>query len=170
MRNAGQWPLHECLVTDGWSESSAMLVQVIISRRRPLGGVAMASFLVDLGCLGVKDALANDNVSMEEYDEFIENIAGASDLYTSPPSMAVKLLETAVRYAASLGFRPAPEYRYCKEIFGDIDPGECDVEIPCGLNGKPVFFAGPYDDVAAILAQLIARLGADGFYVSAPVH
>lgn len=168
MRRAAEWPLHRCLVTDNWRDQPPGLVQVVITRLRPVDGVALATFLVDLGCLGVKDAFAHDDLSVRDYHELVDHIGQRWTLREHDPAFAVKLVQTGVDYAASLGFRPAPEYRYAREMFGDIDPDQCDEEIVCGFEGKPFFIAGPHDRLDAIYDQLTARLGENGFYFAAP--
>jgi len=57
------------------------------------------------------------------------------------------------------------------ERFGDIDAGECTEEFTYGKDGKPYFFAGPYDSRSRcreILNILTSRLGADGFHYTIP--
>jgi hypothetical protein len=54
LRDAGDWPIVETLVPDNlWAEGIGNLV---IARRTPDGRLAVADFLVDTYCLGVKDA------------------------------------------------------------------------------------------------------------------
>src|SRR5579884_409588 len=63
-RAAAHWPLDECWISRDWQEEGA-LVQAVVARRSPLGQIAAAVFLVDLGLLGVKDAFVqgpSDNV------------------------------------------------------------------------------------------------------------
>src|SRR5947209_16646628 len=57
LRAAGQWPLHEVLITTGW-EDTGEICQILVARRSPTGEMAAGVFLVDLACLGVKSAFA----------------------------------------------------------------------------------------------------------------
>src|SRR5262245_20314842 len=57
LRSAATWGWHECLVSADWQQEGG-LVQVVVARRSSGDEVAAGVFLVDLGCLGVKDAFA----------------------------------------------------------------------------------------------------------------
>src|SRR5439155_9763655 len=56
-RRAAGWPLYECLVPRDW-QTEGEIIQILVVRRSPQGEVVAGTFLVDLGCLGVKDAFA----------------------------------------------------------------------------------------------------------------
>lgn len=161
MRSASRWPLLECRLGRSWRDSR--LAQVLVSRRGPLG-IAMGFFLVDLGCLGVKDCIALADLSEKEYREFIEGASEHEPLDECDPTLAVKIVQTGVAFASELGFRPTKDYLHGREIFGDIDPGACVDEVPCGKDGKPIYVAGPHDDVRRVMRQLESRLGREGFY------
>src|SRR5260370_20041823 len=64
---AADWPLHECVVSRTWKEPGE-LVQILVARSAG-DEIAAAGFLVDLGCLGVKDALSHV-LSRREYEGF----------------------------------------------------------------------------------------------------
>lgn len=161
MHRAGRSPLRECLISKDWRRSG--LAQVVIARDAPLG-IAIGLFLVDLGCLGVKNTIQHDDLTRAEYDRLLEKLSRRADFESCNPALAVRLVETGVRYAAELGFEPHEDYRLAKKMFGDIDPDACDEEIPCGRDGKPFYIQGPDDDAPAVLRQLEDRLGPDGFH------
>src|SRR5437870_11177013 len=73
VRVAARWPLHECLVSSEW-ELEGALVQVIVARRSELGELSAAVILVDLGCLGVKNAFVTKPLSMREYEQLRERM------------------------------------------------------------------------------------------------
>jgi hypothetical protein len=161
MRRAGAFPLRDCLVGEGWRESR--LVTLVISRDGS-DGIAASFFLVDLGCLGVKDCFSVPDYSWEEYQSLLDRIREDQPLVACDPALARKLVEAAVEFAAPLGFRPHKDYRLAREIFGDIEAASCRETIPCGDDGKPVYIQGPDDDVGGILSQLEASVGRDGFH------
>ncbi len=160
MHNAARFPLLECLINEGWAEQ--FMASVSFARSRPDGSVAVAAFAVDLGCLGVKSAFAQPEMSVVEYRQRIARGPGNAQL-SYDPACAVKLIKGAVRYAKAIGFSPDPDYYFAKEIFGDIDPDECHETIEYGQDGKPLYVAGPYDNVNRIMNQLKKKLGPDGF-------
>ncbi|MCP3917788.1 MAG: hypothetical protein GY711_19765 [bacterium] len=161
MQRAGRWPLRECQINSGFRESG--LAQVIIAREGP-ASIAIGIFLVDLGCLGVKNCILDDELVRRDYDELVKKVTGREAFEPCDPALAVKVVQTGVRYAAELGFRPHADYGAAREVFGDIDPGLCPDEISCGRDGKPFYVEGPDDDVPEILRRLEERLGPDGFH------
>lgn len=159
---AGRAPLRECRISEDWREGG--LVQVLIARDAPRG-IAVGVFLVDLECLGVKNAAWHDDLSGEEYDALVEHISQADELEPCSPELAVRVVQTGARYAADLGFKPHPDHALAREMFGDVDADACDEEVRCGRDGKPCFTPGPGDDFFAILQKLVSRLGQDGFEI-----
>ena len=160
MRRFGRWPLLECRISRSWKDEA--FGHVVIARQEgPI--VAAGLFMVDLGCLGVKDCSTIPGVDDLEYRAFVDRVLEDGDLVPCDPPLAVKVIETAVAYASSLGFRPAVGYDLARGIFGDIDPSECAESVPCGKDGKPFYVSGPDDDVERVLRTLEARRGPGGF-------
>ena len=48
-------PVHECLIPDNLFDSG--LGELVVTRRIPNGDIAMSAFVIDVFCLGVKDAM-----------------------------------------------------------------------------------------------------------------
>jgi hypothetical protein len=159
MRLVAHFPIRECLINDDWKES--LMASVIIARDHPDGQVAVAAFAVDLGCLGVKSAFANHMLSASDYQRMLS----MQETHQIPvdPACAVKLITGALEYAKQFGFKPDPDYFYSRAIFGDIDPASCHEDIEYGKDGKPLYIAGPYDNVKKIINQLGRKVGPDGF-------
>lgn len=167
---AGRWPLHEVLLTRDWQEEG-QIVQILVARRSGLGQIASASFLVDLGCLGVKSAFASLFDSEYEYEARLRSrITSQQEMVEADLNLVAKIIREAIAYARRLGFQPDPDYRDAMLVLGDADPDACPVPIPLGSeDGKPFYIAGPYDDVDAIMAQLTKVCGPDGFYYFIPI-
>src|SRR5713101_8866677 len=64
-------PIHECLIPDSLFDMG--LGNVIVSRKMPNGFIGAAFFLLDVFCLGVKDAFY-DVMSPAEYDEKLASL------------------------------------------------------------------------------------------------
>ncbi len=159
-------PLGPCFVTENWQEEGA-LVSACITRLLAGGKLVAIVFLVDLACLGVKDLLVK-KLTEAELTKFLSKL--------SPPpfepcdaALAVKIIATGVEYAAQFDLHPVPEYELARHIFGNINPAESDEIIRTGIKGKPCYISGPHDDVDAIIAYLMERLGPDGFHFITPV-
>lgn len=166
---AARYPLHQCL--SNAAVFAGGMGTVIVSRRAPNGDIVMGMFLLDTFCLGVKSAIAR-SLMPHEFDNMVGEVRGNELLQAVEPAYARKLVEGAVAYAATLGFKPDPDYHTAKEIFGDIDASECSDEFAFGKMGKPFYVAGPLDSPLKrrrILATLEKNVGVGNFDFLAPM-
>jgi hypothetical protein len=168
LRASASWPLHECLLTEAWQDTSE-IVQILVSRRSSAGQVAVGAFLVDLGCLGVKAAFGRLLDTEREYKEMRDDVESRQEMIKADPNLAAKIIREAIVYAKDLGFRADPDYRDAMLVLGDADPDACDTPIPLGKDGKPFFIPGPDDKVNLIMAKLTRKLGPDGFGYLVPL-
>ena len=170
LRSSGNWPLHECLLTKEWQEEGA-ITQILVARRSPLGQIATGTFLVDLGCLGVKSAFASLFHSRREYEQKLRAmITSHQEMIQADLDLVAKIIREAIAYAKELGFKPDPDYRDAMLVLGDADPDACDVPVPLGgRDGRPFYIAGPYDNVDRVMAKLMRKLGPDGFTYLIPI-
>jgi len=171
IQGAAAAPILHCCATEAlWDQG---LSHVLISRELRSGDVAFVVFLVDAYCLGVKDVVF-DVAPRSRYDwKVYGKLLETQEVVQLEPEETRKLIEGAVEYARDLGFAPHHDYRKAKSIFGDIDADAAEEEFVFGKDGKPFFFAGPYDDRARckeILSILTNRCGPDGFYYTMPAE
>lgn len=160
--------LHCCIATGLWESG---IGHVLLSRLMPNGNVAFGCFLVDVYCLGVKDAFWNV-VSRTGYDDFYADLAERQEMSRSRPEHARKLVEDSVRYSLDLGISPHSDYHAAKLIFGDISTDLCLEEFVFGKDGKPFFVAGPHDRherCQQILRTLEHRCGPEGYLYLVPL-
>ena len=160
---AANTPIHECLVPDSLFDIG--IGNVIVSRKMPNGFIGAAFFLVDVFCLGIKDALY-DVLSPVEYDYRVSGLQQET-FKAIHPTCARKLVEGAEAYARDLGFNPHADYQRAKQIFGDLDATACPTHYVFGRDGKPFFMSGPYDPPARcrrIIDTLTRRCGPEGFH------
>ncbi|WP_295456554.1 hypothetical protein [uncultured Thiodictyon sp.] len=162
-----RFPIHECLVSERLFETG--LGTLIWSRRMPDGMLAITAFVVDVYCLGVKDALFKV-ASEKAYENLIKPglIATHKDQawQAGEPAYARKLLQGAIRYAEQMGFAPQGDYQNAKGIFGDVDALACSTEFEYGRGGQPCYIRGPQESDARaqrIVDQLLNNCGAGGF-------
>ncbi len=168
LRSAGNWSLYECLLTKDW-RNTRTLTQILVSRRSS-GQIAVGSFLVDQGCLGVKSAFGR-KVTKREYQQLRNNLTSRQEVIKADIDLVAKIIQEAIAYAGDMGFRPDPDYRDGMLVLGHADPDACEEDIPVGgEDGKPYYFAGPYDDVDQIMDQLMHQFGPDGFHYVVPVQ
>ena len=156
-------PIHECLIPESLFDIG--IGNVIVSRKMPNGFIGVAFFLVDVFCLGVKDAFY-DVLSPARYDQRLSGLHHET-FRALHPTCARKLVEGAEAYARDLGFQPHPDYQLARQIFGDLDATACPTRYVFGKDGKPFFMSGPYDTPARcrkILDTLTRRCGPEGFH------
>jgi Domain of unknown function (DUF1841) len=163
VRRASAAPLHSCLLQNEMFESGVGMV--ILARKTGAHRVALAGFLVDVYCLGVKDALFRE-IDEAEIETIVDSLGLTAPFEAVDPSYARKLLREAVAYARSIGLEPHADYAAVEQLFGDVDAGACEDEFQFGFEGKPLYVPGPTESPTQIRRRfdlLSRRLGADGF-------
>lgn len=169
MSVAAQMSLHECLMGREMFETG--MGTVIVSRLMPNGGIAASFFLLDVFCLGVKNAYFVVE-TREDYLWRLQNVAANEELIPIAPDYTRKLVEGTEAYAHDLGFSPHPDYQLAKKIFADIDATTCTTAFTFGKDGKPFYVMGPHDTpqhVQKILNTLTRRCGPEGFHYLMPL-
>jgi hypothetical protein len=164
---AAHFPIHDCRVPENLFEIG--IGNVMLTRSLPNGDLALAAFLLDVYCLGVKNAFYRI-VSAESYALHLAELGEHGRLDPVHPSCLRKLVEGAAEYARDLGFAPHPDYARAAKLFGNIDPAACPVTYTYGKDGKPLYISGPRETPAQsrrILDTLARRLGSEGFHFMA---
>jgi hypothetical protein len=138
---------------------------LVFSRLLPDGRIAMGVFLLDVFCLGVKNAFVAI-VPKVEYAMRRNNWSSAENFKPMQPACFRKLVEGGVAYAQDLGFSPHEDYAVANQIFGDVPATDCSTHFKYGHDGKPFYISGPNDTaikVQTILDQLQRRVGPGNF-------
>jgi len=141
---------------------------LVVSRFKADGRVEAGFFLLDVFCLGVKDAGFHRFSSVADYQEsLLDRLFHDEDPVRMTPAAARKLAEDAVSYARGLGFSPGLDYKKASRVFGGITTADCDEEFVFGKDDKPFYIQGPSDPPARaerILRALEARCGEGGYH------
>jgi hypothetical protein len=157
---AESWPIVNSLVPESlWASG---IGQLLLARRLPDGRLAVANFLVDVFCLGVKNAYWNI-ISEWEFDKLRRKLEGMGPLHSATPEQFAKLIYGAVDYAKALGLAPHPEYKHAKLLLAGIDTSHCTDIFTFGKDGKPLFINGPRDspEKIKIIMHKIRTAGGD---------
>jgi yecA family protein len=154
---------YEAYIEKDWEKLG--LAHLLVFRTREPGTVDFALLLVDLLCLGVKDAHFEAGVAESDLRTFIEERLPEGHREGFDPACAKKLIDGALAYAESLGFAPHRDFRKARKVLSGIDASACPREFTYGRDGRPCYVRGVDDDtrVDRICAILTARCGADGF-------
>lgn len=164
---ARELPLHECLINEDWKEKG--LATILISKKQPSGNYLIAVYLVDIFCLGVKNAIFHFNMSEHEYEETKDKMFAQQPEIPCDIVFAHNLIYGAIDYAEELGFSPQKDFKIAEYALDPdlIDDGIDEIEF--GKNGKPFYIAGPDDNVNRIIRTLERTVGEDNFnYLSPP--
>jgi hypothetical protein len=160
----------ECIIAEEWREQGA-IIQLCVARQSPRGDVMAGACVIDLGCLGVKNAYAAHFHSAAEYRrEMRSRITQNQKMIPCDLDLAAKVIDEAVKYANSLGFRPNRDLKDALLVLGETHPENCPTEIPLGgEDGQPFFVAGPYDDPGRIMRILDRKVGRGNYHFLAPI-
>lgn len=155
-----EWP--------GFDDDSAApggLACVLVARRHRHDKVSVCGYLVDVHCLGVKNALGPRVMDEPGLAAFRRLFFGAydADPLAAPLELAQQLVFGAVDYARGLGFEPHTDFAATRAHLGERAAG-CDIEF--GRNGMPLYVQGPYDDAGHILQTLDASVGPGNYRFS----
>ncbi len=163
MRRVAAAPLEACLMQEGLFERGNGMV--ILTRKTGPHEVAMAAFLLDAFCLGVKDTAFNRG-DRREIEAYLAQAGETAPLTPVDPSYARKLLRDLVAYARSLGIAPHPDYAALEVVFGDHAAEASAATFQFGRDGRPLYIPGPDETQAQIKRRIKAlrgRLGDGGF-------
>lgn len=161
LRGAGLWPVYQAWMSSSlWEKGMGYLM---LARHEPKsGGLIYGVYLVDTWCLGVKDAFWHSG-SAGEFKEMVQKFGSNEPMVPVAPACLVKIIQDALEYAASFGFRPHHDFRHASLLLAGIDPSECSEQYTFGKDGKPFYVRGPNETPAQAVAimERIRQAGGD---------
>jgi len=162
-----KYSIHECLAPTELFETG--IGEIVVARKPPGGNVAVSAFILDVFCLGVKNALFSVMGEHDYEHRFKEGLAQSHEgriFEEIHPSCAKKLVEGAVFYAEELGFSPHRDYKISKGLLNEIDPKACPVKYVYGKDNKPFYIQGPHEtpsQMKDIMDKLHRKCGEGGY-------
>ncbi|WP_243657968.1 helix-turn-helix domain-containing protein [Parafrankia sp. BMG5.11] len=177
---AGLPPVVGCWVNVGWSrglavnpsrgwaaealspeddeESTGGLVSVLVARKHRWDRASVCGYLVDVYCLGVKNAFGPDIKTDVELSQFLPEYYAAypAGWQDAPIDLAADIVLGAVGYARSLGFEPHADFA---QAAGQLGAWEGPPAITFGRGGKPFYQSGPYDNPRKVIETLERTVG-----------
>jgi hypothetical protein len=123
----------------------------------------MCSYLVDTWCLGVKNAMGPKRMGSREFEALRRHCYAPwrSHGISIPLELAQHLVLGAVEFARRLGFEAHPDFRRARPALGGWEGPSA---ITFGMDGKPHYINGPYEDPQRVLATLDRTVGRGGFH------
>ena len=168
IRQARNYPLEGCWAMRTWKDNG--LTIVVVARRQPNGSIAFGNYLVDYYCLGVKDAYCNAEIPPGEFRrDYLTKIFRGEKPIEISPALAHELIYGSIEYAAQFGFKPHRDFKLAQHILDSADAHPHSGQVTFGKDGKPFFIAGPYDNVEAIVRQLLRTASEGNFNYLVPL-
>lgn len=161
LEQARDYPILGCWIMEGWKERG--ITPVIVARSQPDNQVVYGAFVMDLYCLGVKNALYEADVSQKRLERVLSRMcSGAPEACEA--SLAHEVIYGAVEYARQYGFEPHRDFTKASLVLDPSLAHERNHHVEFGHEGKPLFIAGPYDNARAIVNQLMRTAGEGNFH------
>lgn len=155
-------PFGPCAVSSGWSSEEDLppLVTVVVTRKLHGDRLYPILALLDRTCLGVKDFHMPGPMTEGELRSFLHLVGEpSSGMEDCPPLVAQSLVFHAVDYARRLGFEPHRDF--VEALYGPR-PAEL-LPTPWHAEEKPIYLAGPRDDVKRVRSRLDAAVGVGNY-------
>ena len=167
---ARSFELYKCYGNETWDDFT-VIATIAVVKKYGQDKYCMGTFLVDPGCLGLKNTFFRYNLDLEEVEEMIDEIYRPNqDCKEIEYDVANELVWGAIEYADSLGFKPNKDFKLSQYFLCAQKDVTDKYELEFGVNGKPFYFAGPHDDYAKIIKKLEKKVGKDGFDFVHPFH
>ncbi len=156
-------PMHSCLMGEALFDTGGGYL--VLARKGLDGRVAVAIFLLDTYCVGVKDVILRVDVA-STLEPLIQGLDDLQPMVAIEPARARKLLRDLVAWSRSIGLAPHPDFTAAESLFGDVSIDGCNESFSFGKDGKPLLMRGPSDTPARIRQRIEAlrrTVGDDGF-------
>lgn len=170
-----------CWVSPGWSRELAVatdrqwpdrdpgpayapgLVAVLVARRHRYDKVSACGYLVDVHCLGVKNAIEPQLLDQQELLRFIRSFFAGYDgePVPAPLELVQHLVLGAVEYARGRGLQPHPDFA---ATAGHLGSWTGPSDITFGRDGKPFYVQGPYDNARSVIETLDRTVGRGNYH------
>ena len=167
IQHADDYPVEACYLNADWKEQG--LARIVVTRSQENRKIMVAAFLVDIFCLGVKNAFCNEGLGRRQIEaQLLPGYYQNEEPTRVGINYVKEIIYGAVDYARGLGFDPHPDFELSRHVLGSEEIGRTRNLTFGGPEGKPLYVAGPDDDAAAILRKLRKRLGENGFNFITP--
>jgi hypothetical protein len=159
---ARKLPIDKCYMRSEFTEGG--IGSVIVTRK--MGGhYIVGTYLIDKGCLGLKNTAYRYDIDEEDLEALVEGFSEYEDIEECSYVEAHNLIYGAIAYAEELGFKPEMDWKTSQYIVEE-DSEEIElIEYEFGKNGQPFYVSGPFDNNAKVISTLNRSVG-EGNYLS----
>jgi hypothetical protein len=165
IKRASHLPIYECKAFDKWEETG--MTPVTIARALNQETYVLVSYLVDSWCLGLKDVLIKIGMSAFELSHYYEMTSQDQSLISISYQDARSLILGAIDYAKNLGIEPYDDW---KKVESFVEGNHSyENKFSFGKDGKPFYYAGPYDLNKYNIEDIIDKVTAAGGHYILPL-
>ena len=100
--------IHDCWINSDWEETKK--ANIIIARKHTNENFTVGFFLVDLLCLGLKDAHFHFNILESNYKENLEIADNEIYMKKKDYTLAHNIIFAGLEFADDYGFKPHKDY------------------------------------------------------------
>lgn len=150
-------PLGKCYITSDWKEQGVS--QIIVTRVRPAGNLAIAIFLTDTFCLGVKDIMLNHNLPPYEFEELLESMQQSIGIEEITYNEAHNIIFGAIEWAEEGGIAPHKDFAIAQYLLEEDNDDVPLIEYEFGRNGKHFLVVTSRPEEKRYIATLRKNLG-----------
>lgn len=155
-----QLPLEKCWVGEDPEDPTGLKVAVV-TRRMPSGQLAVGYFMLDMHCLGVKDASYRVKMPDSELKELIDTFPLPFE--EADYNYVHNLILGAVEYAEELGIEPHRDFDTAQYILAEDTDDIPMMDIEYGRNGRPCLWIGPDKKESKYIGVLEKNVGPGNF-------
>lgn len=145
MLRAAQLPIQHCFLTESIFDDG--MGTLVLARGANPHRLELASFLLDVFCLGVKDVMF-ESIEGGVFEMYMDATDAVSPVVAVEPGYARKLLRDLVAWSQSIGFAPHRDFAAVERIFGDVSADASDAVFRFGCDGRPLYIPGPTESAA----------------------
>jgi len=128
----------------GDNYKEAGITHVVVARKMGDDNYIVGWYLVDIWCLGVKNADVKMNLSQKEVEEMLDRLSSSEqEMVACSYELVRSIILGSVAYAAHIGITPHHDWDRAKNI---IEPHRSfENNVIFGYEGKPFYVVGPND-------------------------
>jgi len=145
LERASEKPFVGCWRHVDWQQTG--ITPIVIAREQSETSLVVAHYLVDLYCLGVKDAFVQVNVPRKGVLSAVRRSLAPGEEEPCDIAFAHRLIYGAIEFARKYGLEPHADF-YRLGADKVLDPPGTHPEtydLTFGKDGKPFYIPGPHD-------------------------
>ncbi|MDD3322606.1 MAG: hypothetical protein PHS59_14300 [Paludibacter sp.] len=158
-------PIYLCRINSDWEFTR--LASILVARSHSNGNISFSFYLVDLGCLGVKDSMYYFNMPIGEFNDYIDEFEEKLPCETIPYELAHNIIFAGLEFAEEYGFKPCKEFTTVTKYMLEEDTDDIElIEIEVGDDEQPLYINNGYENPAKanLIVNQLKKTAGEGNY------